>query len=127
ACLLPLVPTPLRVTEPEVLPAFITAGTWREYLDDGTLVPIPPDPYSEPTLRALVATDLETRFIDGYFLGPTSPENPIARYGPPDRPTGLLLMEIAVTGLAPEVDETLRATTLDDLRFWQADALILAP
>jgi hypothetical protein len=127
AVLLPLVPTPLRVTQPDELPAFITAGTWREYLDDGTLVPIPPDPYSEPTLRALVTTDLQTRFVDGYFLGPTSPENPIARYGPPDRPTGLLLTEIAVTGLAPEVDDELRATAREDIRFWEADALILAP
>jgi hypothetical protein len=127
ALLLPLVPTPLRVTQPEGLPAFITAGTWREYLDGGTLVPIPPDPYSEPTLRALVTTDLQTRFIDGYFLGPTSPENPIARYGPPDRPTGLLLTEVAVTGLAPDVDEELQATAREDIRFWEADALILAP
>lgn len=127
ALLLPLVPTPLRVTQPDGLPAFITAGTWREYLDGGTLVPIPPDPYSEPTLRALVTTKLETRFVDGYFLGPTSPENPIARYGPPDRPTGLLLTEIAVTGLAPDVDRELRDTARDDIRFWQADALILAP
>jgi hypothetical protein len=127
ALLLPLVPTPLRVTQPEGLPAFITAGTWREYLDGGTLVPVPPDPYSEPTLRALVTTNLETRFVDGYFLGPTSPENPLARYGPPDRPTGLLLTEVAVTGVAPDVDPDLQATALEDIRFWEADALILAP
>src|SRR5690606_36656869 len=84
AVLLPLLPTPLRVTRPEPLPAFFSTGAWRDYVDDGTLVPVPPNPYSESTLRALVATDLQTRFVDGYFLGPTSAENPIARYGPPD-------------------------------------------
>jgi hypothetical protein len=127
AVLLPLVPTPLKVTSPDPLPPLITAGTWREYVDDGTLVPVPPDPYSESTLRALVATDLRTRFVDGYFLGPTTPKNPIARYGPPDQATGLLLTEVAVSGLAPDVTDEMRTMAATDLRFWRADALVLGP
>ncbi len=127
AVLLPLVPTPLRVTEPNAPPVFITSGSWREYVDTGTIVPIPPDPYSEPTLRWLVATDLRARFVDGYFIGPTTPENPIARYGPPDRSTGLLLTEVGTSGLVPDVTQAMRAMARDDLRHWNADALVLAP
>lgn len=127
AALLPLLPTPLRVVDPDQPPAFISAGTWREYVDGGTLVPVPPDPYSEPTLRALVATDLRARFADGYFLGPTNQENRIARYGPTDRPTALLLTDVATGGLAPEVTDGMRTMARDDLRYWRADALVLAP
>jgi hypothetical protein len=127
AILVPLVPTPLRTTQPEPVPAFITDGTWRQYVDDGTIVPIPPDPYSEQTLRWLVAADMEPRYVDGYFLGPTGPNNPVARYGPPDRPTGLLIGRVAETGEPLEITDGLRALALDDLRYWNADALVLPP
>lgn len=125
AALLPLVPTPLRVTPPDPPPVFITNGTWREYVDDGTLVPVPPDPHSEPTLRALLATDLQARFVDGYFLGPTNRSNPVARYGPPDQPTGLLLTDVATTGVVPDVTDGMRDRAVVDLRFWQADVIML--
>ena len=67
------------------------------------------------------------RFVDGYFLGPMSPDDAAMRYGPPDRPTRLLLQSVADTGAIPEISDLDRATALDDLRFWQADALVLAP
>lgn len=127
AVLVPLVPTPLRTTEPTPVPAFITAGIWRRYVEQGTIVPVPPDPYSEATLRWLVAGGLEPHYVDGYFLGPTGPQSPVARYGPPDRPTGLLLGRIAETGEAPQVTAELRAVARADLRFWHADVLVLAP
>jgi hypothetical protein len=127
AVLLPLVPTPLRTVQPDAVPAFITAGTWRRFVDQGTLVPVPPDPYSEATLRWLVAADMAPRYVDGYFLGPTAPGFPVARYGPPDRPTGLLLGRVAETGAAPEITDEVRAIARADLRYWDADALVLAP
>lgn len=127
AVLVPLVPTPLHTSEPDPVPAFFTAGTWRQYVGTGTIVPVPPDPYSESTLRWLVATDLGPSFVDGYFLGPTSPSVRIARYGPPDRPTGLLLGQVAASGAEPEITDGTRALALADLRYWHADALVLAP
>ncbi len=127
AVLVPLVPTPLRTTQPEPVPEFITDGTWRRFVQDGTIVPVPPDPHSEATLRWLVAADMAPRYVDGYFLGPTGPNNPVARYGPPDRPTGLLLGMVAETGTAPQITDELRAVVLDDLRYWHADVLVLPP
>jgi hypothetical protein len=127
AVLVPLVPTPLRTTAPEPVPEFFTAGTWQRYVTTGTLVPVPPDGYSETTLRWLVASRIGPRFADGYFLGPTSPDQPVARYGPPDRPTGLLLGRVAESGVVPEITDGLRAIALDDLRHWGADALVLGP
>ena len=42
AALLPLLPTPLLTSEREPIPAFITAGTWREYVSPGgVLTPLP--------------------------------------------------------------------------------------
>jgi hypothetical protein len=127
AILVPLTPTPLHTTEPDAVPAFITDGAWRRYVGDGTIVPVPPDPYSEATLRWLVAANLGPRFVDGYFLGPTGPNNPVARYGPPDRTIGLLLTQVAETGVPLDVTPELQAITVDDLRFWHADVLVLAP
>jgi hypothetical protein len=138
AVLLPLVPTPLRTTEPEPVPTFFTAGTWQKYIGVGTLVPVPPDGFSEATLRALVAmggattggtgyTGVRPRFVDGYFLGPSGPDEPLARYGPPERPTGTLLAQVAESGIPPEITDATRATALEDLRHWGADAVVLMP
>jgi hypothetical protein len=52
---------------------------------------------------------------------------PTARYGPPDRPTGLLLQQIADSGAAPDVDDDLRAIAREDLAYWHAGALVLMP
>jgi hypothetical protein len=125
ALLVPLIPTPLQTTDPQTVPGFITAGIWRAYVDDGTIVPVPPEPYSEQTLRWLVAGGLAPRYVDGYFLGPTSAGSPVARYGPPDRPTRFLLDEVARSGEVPEITDGDRAVALEDLRFWQADAVVL--
>jgi hypothetical protein len=127
ALLLPLFPTTVKITAAQNVPPFYTTGTWRDYVGSGTIVPIPPDPFSEPTLRALLATDLEPRFVDGYFIGPSAPDRPQARYGPPDRPTTSLLRGVATSGQVPAITDTLRANLMADLRYWGADCLVLAP
>jgi hypothetical protein len=127
AVLVPLVPTPLRTSPPDAVPAFITAGTWRQYVTTGTLVPVPPDAFNEATLHWLVATDMQMPIADGYFLGPTNIEDATARYGAPDRSTGLLLSYVAQSGLVPDIDDEMRATARADLRYWNADALVMGP
>jgi hypothetical protein len=127
ALVLPIAPMPVKVAPPMPVPGFFAGGAWRAHVDDGTVVPVPPGTASESTVRWILATDLQVRFVDGYFLGPMSPDDDAMRYGPPDRPTRLLLQSVADTGAIPEISDLDRATALDDLRFWQADALVLAP
>jgi hypothetical protein len=127
ALLLPIAPTPIKVAPTMPVPAFFAGSAWRAYVDDGTIVPVPPGSISESTVRWILATDLQVRFVDGYFLGPMSDDDRSMRYGPPDRPTRVLLQSVADNGTIPELNDLDRATALDDLRFWQADALVLGP
>jgi len=108
------------------VPAFISDGTWRDYVDGGTVLPVA-QTETEMPIRWVLASDLQMRVVTGYFIGPTSRENPVARYGAPERRTGLLLMDVAETGDVPEITEDLRAAVLADLRYWQTDVLVLPP
>jgi hypothetical protein len=127
ALLLPIAPMPIAAAPAMPVPRFFTGGAWRAYVDHGTVVPVPPGTMSASTLQWILATNLQVRFVGGYFLGPTSDNDPTMRYGPPDRPTRLLLQSVADSGTIPELSDLDRATALDDLRFWQADALVLEP
>lgn len=127
ALLAPIAPMPVKVAPPMAVPHFFAGDTWRAYVDGGTVVPVPPGTASESTLRWILATDLQVRFVDGYFLGPMSAENPEMRYGPPDRRTRLLLQSVADSGEVAQISGLDRASALDDLRFWQADVLVLGP
>jgi len=127
AVLVPLVPTPLHTSQPDPVPEFITAGTWRQYVSGGNLVTVPPDAFNEATLHWLVATNMQLPIADGYFLGPTNPEDATARYGPADRTTGLLLYYVAQSGFVPDVDDDMREVARADMRYWNADVLVMAP
>ena len=127
AALLPIAPTPLWAQVPPPVPTFFTAGTWRQFVTSGSVVPVPPDVWSDDALRWLVATQAQLRVADGYFLGPQSADSPVATFGPPSRPTSLLLLNVASTGTVPSVTPGMRQMFLDDLRFWRADALVLGP
>jgi hypothetical protein len=125
AALVPLTPTPLRAEVPDPVAAFFTAGTWRQYVSSGSLVPVPPDEWNSDSLRWAVATDLQLRIADGYFLGPWGPDNPTARFGAAPRWTTEMLRSVSATGNAPTITDEVRSQFVDDLRFWQADALVL--
>jgi hypothetical protein len=127
AVLLPVAPMPIKAVEPMRVPSFFTSGTWRAFVDGGTIVPVPPGTASEPTLRWILATDLQVRFTDGYFYGPSSADDATMRYGPIDRPTRHLLQHVSDTGEVPAITEELRAIALTDLRFWEADVLVYEP
>lgn len=123
--LVPLVPTPLPTTDHAPVPAFFSEGGWREYLQDGTIVPVPPDVWSNDSLHWVVATEMKARIADGYFIGPAGELDPVANFGPPDRPTGRMLRHVAATGETVVVTEAVRRQFEADLVYWHADAFVL--
>lgn len=127
AALVPVFPTPLPATGEKPIPAFFSDGSWRKFVDDGTVVPVPPVPWSEQSLNWLVASGMEMRITDGYFIGPTNEHNAVAAFGSPQRPTAFLWREIAFKGEVPRVTERQRRQAFADLRYWRADVLVLYP
>ncbi|WP_184349760.1 dolichyl-phosphate beta-glucosyltransferase [Streptomyces olivoverticillatus] len=125
--LLPLVPTPYRVTERAPVPAFIADGTWREHVRPGrSLVPVPvPAPSDTAALGWQIEADMGFAFPGGYFNGPWGPDR-TGIYGPAPRPTSELLRTVRESGKVPAVDNRQRRLFENDLAFWRADALVLA-
>ncbi|MET8773582.1 glycosyl transferase [Nocardia sp. NPDC004654] len=123
--LLPLTPTVLPVTERAPAPRFFTDGAVRQYVDDGSVVVIPPPrPPDARALRWQADTDFAFPLADGYFVGPTGVEKK-GSYGPEARQTAMLLVKAQDTGAVPPIGAEARAAALADLRFWQADVLVL--
>jgi hypothetical protein len=129
--LLPLVPVPLHTTQFEPIPRFVTSGTWREYVSDGgVLAPVPPTSDVLPDGQrwqtyALAHGQGEFRIPAGFFLGPGGPDGK-GRIGPVPRPSAALLFEVARTGVVPPITDADRADARDDLRYWGAEAVVLA-
>jgi len=129
--LLPLVPVPLHTSVYEPVPRFITSGTWREYVSDGgVLAPVPPTSDVLPDGQrwqtyALAHRQGEFRIPAGFFLGPGGPDGK-GRIGPVPRPSADLLFEVARTGVVPPITEADRAAAREDLRYWGAEAVVLA-
>jgi len=129
--LLPLVPVPLHTIEYEPIPRFITSGTWREYVrDGGVLAPVPPTSDVLPDGQrwqtyALAHRQGEFRIPAGFFLGPGGPDGK-GRIGPVPRPSAELLFEVARTGVVPPITDADRAAARADLRYWGAEAVVLA-
>ncbi|GAA4451362.1 DUF2079 domain-containing protein [Phytohabitans houttuyneae] len=129
--LLPLVPVPLHTSVYEPVPRFITSGTWREYVSDGgVLAPVPPTSDVLPDGQrwqtyALAHRQGEFRIPAGFFLGPGGPDGK-GRIGPVPRPSAELLFEVARTGVVPPITDADRAAAREDLRYWGAEAVVLA-
>ncbi|MFC7547030.1 hypothetical protein [Plantactinospora sp. GCM10030261] len=127
--LVPLLPTPLPAVAPEPVPEFVRAGMWREYVDGNRSVvplPLPDSGYPEP-IRWSAGTGLDLRLPRGYFLGPSAGTDRTARFTAPSRPTSDLFFHVRRTGKVPPITAANRSDALDDLRFWQAGVVILAP
>jgi hypothetical protein len=129
--LLAIVPVPLMTIHRTDVPHFITAGTWRTYVQPGqTLIPVPPtsDVYPEGQrwqASALSTGDGETfRIPAGFFLGPGGP-NGHGRIGPTPRPTYALLTEVTRTGQVPPITDADRAQARVDLAFWGGNVVVL--
>ncbi|MEV0121172.1 dolichyl-phosphate beta-glucosyltransferase [Streptomyces sp. NPDC050703] len=126
--LLPIVPAPLDAVDRIDVPPFVADGTWRTYLgEDETLVPIPvPDPGNAEGLHWQTTAGLGFRLPGGYFNGPWGPDR-VGIYGPSPRHTSNLLREVRDEGRVPRITPAWRAAAREDLRFWKAGVLVLAP
>ncbi|SBT49377.1 hypothetical protein [Micromonospora auratinigra] len=129
--LLPILPTPLPAVRLEPVPAFVTSGAWRPYVEGGRSVvtlPLPDTTYPEP-LRWSAETRLDMPLARGYFLYPdTRPgKGRIALFTAPPRPTSDFFTQIRKTDAVPPITPSTRVAALDDLRYWRAGAVILDP
>ncbi|MFI5936248.1 hypothetical protein [Actinoplanes sp. NPDC051494] len=131
--LVPLAPTPLPTTPMEPVPEFVTAGTWKQYVDDDhTMVtlPLPDAGYPDP-MRWSAYTGQDLRIASAYALLPNkNPLDPADRYAvfaPPWRPTSGLMASIKMGNPTPEITDTRREMTLADLRYWKAGVVVLTP
>ena len=129
AVLLPIAPTELVVKDRPRTPVFFTDGTWRQYVGvNGTLVtvPLPSGSNSEP-LHWQIDADLGFKMPEGYFIGPNSETDRRGRYGAIQRPTSILLDNVKESGVTPEITDVERAQAVEDLRYWNADVVVLPP
>ncbi|WP_441343049.1 glycosyl transferase [Nocardia sp.] len=125
--LLPLTPTILPVVQRPATPAFFADGTVRQYVSHGSVVIAPPPtPPDARALRWQTDADFQFPLAGGYFVGPTGTEKK-GRYGPDDRPTASLLIRAQQANKVPVIDDAARAQALADLRYWQADVVVLPP
>lgn len=126
--LLPIVPAPLRAVERAQVPAFIADGTWKKYVGEGeSLVPVPlPDPGVAEALHWQTAAGLGFRLPGGYFNGPWGPDR-VGIYGASPRNTSNLLRDVRSAGRAPQITDAWRAAAREDLAYWNAGVLVLAP
>ncbi|MFK3982450.1 hypothetical protein ACI2K4_18990 [Micromonospora sp. NPDC050397] len=131
--LLPITPLPVPVERLPPTPAFVTAGTWRQYVAGGrslVALPLPASTYPDP-LRWSAETGLDLPLARGYFLGPDTrpgrPEGRVALFSAPPTPTSRFFDAIARTGTVPRVDQRRRTEALTDLRSWRAGVVVLAP
>jgi hypothetical protein len=129
--LVPLIPKPLPVVAGDPLPAFLTQGTWRQYVTEGrSLVPVPlPEVTTGRTgMRWASLSGLQFPVPRGYFMGPVNP--PADRTGSwnaPRRFTSDLLYSVREYGIAPQLTETDKARIRADLSYWRAAVVVLIP
>jgi hypothetical protein len=127
AALTPLLPTPLPVRDLAPAPPFVAAGHWRTYVSPGrTVVPVPvPNHFVMYGQTWSAETRNAMAIPGGYYLGPTSESDAHGLWGPPPRPTTLLLDRVATTGVVPPITEADRDNLTSDLAFWRAAIVIL--
>ncbi|MFD0595750.1 hypothetical protein ACFQZ4_28390 [Catellatospora coxensis] len=125
--LVPLLPLPLLTHRGLPVPRFITEGTWRAYVPAGrtlVTVPVTSNKHSDG-MHWWAQSGADYAFAGGYFIGPGR-EPGTAVFGPPPRPTDLLLAAVAEGARAPRVTARMRNGLIADLRFWRAGALVLS-
>ncbi|GAA2402962.1 glycosyl transferase [Catellatospora methionotrophica] len=125
--LVPLVPLPLLTHRGMPVPRFITEGTWRAYVPAGsTLVTVPVTSSSHSDgMHWSAQSGADFAIPGGYFIGPGRLPG-TATFGPPPRPTDLLLAAVAEGAKPPRVNARMRDGLIADLRFWRAGALVLS-
>ncbi len=132
--LLPIAPLPLPTQNWPKVPAFFTDGTWHRYVDEGgtvVAVPITRTPDKTAGLNWQLATDLHFRIAGGYFLGPWDADqyggDQHGWFNAKPRATSTLLDMLADSGIQPAIGAAQRADAATDLRYWQAQLIVLDP
>ena len=123
--LVPVVPTPLVVEARPPVPAFFADGTWRRWVDDGSVLAVPPtDIVDARAMEWQDAARMGFPIVEGYFVGP-GPDGVTGQYGATRRPLSQWLAEVAASGVprAPSVVELEQFEA--DLRAWRTDAVVL--
>ncbi|SNT27660.1 glycosyl transferase [Rhodococcoides kyotonense] len=126
--LIPLIPTPLQAVDRSPTPQFFAGDEWKDYVSGGSVVTVPlPRPEDARPLHWQIDADMQFPLAAGYFVGPSDAADKKAKYGAVDRPTALLLGSVQDSGTVPDVTADQRAQAVEDLRFWNADVVVLPP
>lgn len=122
--LVPWLPQSKTTVERAAAPEFLTSGHWSDHLDRGaTVVPVPvPEPDDVDAYRWQTAVDFDLVLPGGYFLYPSA--DGTGHWGAEVRPTDTLLRSVQA-GTPVTVTARDRAAARADLRYWQADAVLL--
>ncbi len=123
--LAPLTPLPIKSEVREPTPAFFAEGVWQDYVDQGSVVVAPlPRATNATALTWQIDAGMGFPLAGGYFVGPSGP-NGEGGYGAPDRATAQLLGKVRSSGDIPQIGYEERARAVADLKFWQADVVVL--
>lgn len=123
--LLPLIPTILPVADRAPTPRFFADGTVRDYVHGGSVVAVPPPrPADAAALRWQAAANFDFPLAGGYFVGPIGGDRE-GHYGAETRRTTSLLVHALATGTVPPITTQDHEQAITDLRFWQADIVVL--
>ena len=129
--LVPVVPTPLRVTTRAPEPAFIASGTWKNYVSEGGVISSLPfaNNGSADAQRwqayTMARGGEHFRTPGGYFLGPGG-EGGVGQIGAPWRNTDWLLLRASRYGYVAPVDDLDRERAREDFAYWGIEAVFLA-
>lgn len=123
--LAPIAPTELPVSERDPTPAFFTEGTWERYVDPGgSVVAVPlPDTGDARPLRWQIDAGFGFPLAEGYFVGPSTDGR--GTYGAVRTQTSHLFEEVVDEGTVPVIDAAHKAEAAADLRYWNADVVVL--
>jgi hypothetical protein len=130
--LVPLFPLPLPTTDRAPEPKFIADGTWKKYVHDGGVISALPFAWTGAPdgqrwqAYTMARGGAQFKIPDGYFLGPGG-KNDTGRIGAPLHRTDWMLQRAAVYGYLPEISDFDRVQARADFKFWNLDAVFLAP
>ncbi|GAB7051822.1 glycosyl transferase [Catenuloplanes indicus JCM 9534] len=125
--LVPLIPQPLPAMPDRLPPHFITAGTWRSYVPDGTTMVTlpPPDNWAgREQLSWSAWAGHEYAVPEGYFLGPDV--DGAGHVGPARRSRATALVHLTIeAGAAPAVSAEDRATVRAEVTRWNGAVVVV--
>jgi len=128
--LIPIIPRPMPGVSPPHVPAFISAGGWKDYVDDRhslVTVPLPSNTLGLKAVMWSAVTGQEFKIPRGYFLGPDRDQGGVGRFGATRSKTDDLLVKVSNTGRFADVTAADRENALAELRYWRAAIVVLDP